>query len=388
MPRTILSISVIIFLSLFFSCSKAKINRNDLKGNFKFSHTLEQDHEVSFPLDAETPQSLKSIQVYENDSIRLFTFLNDYNNAVYFYDYDKRKPIKKILFEREGPNGTSSSVLGHYIKSMDSIFLFSYKTKFLFLFNSKADLINKFHTKPIRKKYLPSAYPNNGTSMTYFDDHMYLIGYTGGEFMNEDSLNRPIVTIQNLKDKSVKYAMGYPSSYRKGNWGGAQFRLCKWDYNPKTQKFIFSFPNEHYLYTSDFSDKTEKFYAGSIYSGNIKSLDVPKMRGKNKPRRRRLYATNPSYLSIVYDRYRDVYYRFAQQPVKEYDDEKDNCYHKPFSIIILDNSFNIIGEKKMEMEEYINSPYIYFVTKEGLHLCHESDNEDEIKFTVYKLKST
>lgn len=386
MLRTIKIYGAIAFFITAFACTKAKINKNDFKGKGDYSYTLAEEKDISFPLDAETPQSIGSIQIFENDSNRYFTFLNEYNNSVYFYDYDSLKIINKIKFEKEGPHGTTGKPLGHYILSMDSIFLYSYHTKYLYLFNSKSEMIDKFHTKPVRKRYLPSAFPNTGTSMFYRNNKMYLIGNTGGEYRDEDSLNRPIVTVQNLLDKSVNYKMGYPSSYREGNWGGAQFRQCRWDFNSKTNRFVFSFPNDHYVYSSDLEVNTEIHYAGSKFSGNIKSLDVPKGGRKNKPRRRRLFATNPTYLSIVYDPFRDVYYRFAQQPLKEYNDDVDNCFHKPFSIIILDNSFNIIGEKKMDLDKYSNAAYCYFVTREGLNLCHESDNEDEIKFTIFKLK--
>jgi hypothetical protein len=387
MLKTLKIYAAIAFFLSAYACSKAVINKNDFKGKGDYTHTLEEEKDISFPLDAETPQSLSSIQIFENDSCRYFTFLNEFNNSVYFYDYDSQEIVNQIKFQKEGPHGTSRKVLGHYVSSMDSIFLFSYVTKYLYLFNSNSELIDKYHTQPVRKRYLPASFPNNGTSMFLYNNKMYLIGHIGGEYVDEDSLNRPIVTVQNLLDKNVSYKMGYPSSYREGNWGGAQFRRCKWDFNPKKNRFIFSFPNDHYIYTSDLQTNTEKHYAGSKFSGNIKSLDVPKGGRKNKPRRRRLFATNPTYLSVVYDPFRDVYYRFAQQALKEYNDETDNCFYKPFSIIIMDNAFNIIGEKKMNLDKYSQSPYCYFVTREGLNLCHESDNEDEIKFTIFKLKN-
>ena len=72
----------------------------------------------------------------------------------------------------------------------------------------------------------------------------------------------------------------------------------------------------------------------------------------------------------IYDKYRDVYYRFTF-PEVEMDKEKSylDIFHsgrKQFSIIILDKNMNIVGETLFP--EYTYNPNLVFIRKDGLYL--------------------
>ena len=75
----------------------------------------------------------------------------------------------------------------------------------------------------------------------------------------------------------------------------------------------------------------------------------------------------PIYGNIIYDKYRDVYYRFTF-PEVEMDKEKSylDIFHsgrKQFSIIILDKNMNIVGETLFP--EYTYNPNLVFIRKDG-----------------------
>ena len=79
----------------------------------------------------------------------------------------------------------------------------------------------------------------------------------------------------------------------------------------------------------------------------------------------------PSYGNIMYDEYCKVYYRFVY-PETELETGLNyrKILHngkKEFSIIIMDESFNIIGETKFPPFTYV--PHICFINEEGLFLC-------------------
>ena len=57
----------------------------------------------------------------------------------------------------------------------------------------------------------------------------------------------------------------------------------------------------------------------------------------------------------------------------------------PLSIIIYDSNFQFLGETKLA-EEYNLSANNFIITKEGLLIRKETNNEDEIKDFVFKLK--
>ena len=77
-----------------------------------------------------------------------------------------------------------------------------------------------------------------------------------------------------------------------------------------------------------------------------------------------------SYKNILYDKYRKVYYRFAY-PETALEDNLNymQILHngkKEFSIIILDEDLNIIGETKFPPFTYV--PHICFIREDGLYI--------------------
>ena len=98
------------------------------------------------------------------------------------------------------------------------------------------------------------------------------------------------------------------------------------------------------------------------------------------------------YGDLMYDPYREVYYRFAY-PKTELDDKinwmgKAVYGRKKFSVIILDKDFQIIGETLFP--EAIYNPYASFVSKEGLYISRDyqmnyDQSEDFMTFELFKL---
>ncbi|WP_041779163.1 DUF4221 family protein [Belliella baltica] len=100
--------------------------------------------------------------------------------------------------------------------------------------------------------------------------------------------------------------------------------------------------------------------------------------------------TQTSYTSILYDPYREVYYRFVligRALDDSYLEDQFPTLKNDFSIIVLDKDFNILTEKRFPSK--IHYPYKSFVGKKGLYLSrtnpfYEDINEDEVVFDVYE----
>ena len=79
---------------------------------------------------------------------------------------------------------------------------------------------------------------------------------------------------------------------------------------------------------------------------------------------------SPSYGNIMYDKYRQVYYRFVY-PEVEFDQSEDFLSifregRKQFSILILDKELSIIGETLFPVYTYNSN--LAFVNEKGLYL--------------------
>ena len=104
------------------------------------------------------------------------------------------------------------------------------------------------------------------------------------------------------------------------------------------------------------------------------------------PKEKRIlhYLESYFYSTIVYDKYRNVYYRFVKHPWIN-PQIKRKPWEKPLSIIIFDKNMNRIGESLVDFK-YRLSLIAFLLTEEGLLLREHNDNEDEIKFGIFKLK--
>lgn len=101
---------------------------------------------------------------------------------------------------------------------------------------------------------------------------------------------------------------------------------------------------------------------------------------------------NPRYWHIMYDKYRNVYYRFAEMPYKLAPNESpyDEPKGKEFSVIVLNADFEIIGETKFPGKKYFYKKS--FVGREGLYISENNlenpqFDENKLVFTCFKIKN-
>ena len=99
------------------------------------------------------------------------------------------------------------------------------------------------------------------------------------------------------------------------------------------------------------------------------------------------------YTSIIYDKYKNIYYRILKLPKKDYDmNAKYNSLNIPFVITVLDKDLNIIAESKILNEKNKYIIFDYYVNSEGLWIsCNNPDNpeynEDKLRFELFNLSS-
>jgi hypothetical protein len=337
----------------------------------------------------------------QGDSIH-YTFFNEYNKSIYFYDFKTSEFLYRIHLDSEGPHAVYPYRSGYHISSYDTIYFYSLKTNYIYTLNHKGhkyqtfDYRDAYYNKlanmnffELRKNQIPPSVRVTTENPIYIiKDKMYLCGQICEELGKVDSVNHLVITSVDLKTNETEFNVGYPDSYRKGNWGEAYFRQVFWCYNQTKKQFIISFPNDHYVYCydEDLKNISKKVYAGSIYAGSISSLNVPIGISPPKWMRNAHYFEQYYYRTIIYDQYRNVYYRIVEHPWKDYHANVDiNSWLKPISVIIYDSDFNFLGEKLLDMDYHL--AYMNFIlTEDGLYLYKKTDNEDELVYTQFVLK--
>jgi len=386
-----------IFQLLFMACQQVETVVNDQRGVHPVKYVLVERGEKNFPLDSLTSPFLKSVQHFEIDSdsgtTRYLSFLNNTVNTIYFYNYDTEEFLFKIQYEKKGPHGVGRPD-GFHFHNFDSIFLYNYYRKTLYLTDSGARVYQHFflnEVPPSAGNYVPTAQLYTHKPMVVLGDTVFISGYLGGEMSDENASNRPITKILNMKTAEVINTNRYSPPYLSGNWGGQLFRHVYSTFNPEKRRFVFSFPIDHYVYETSLLDTImTPHYAGSRYFGDIKSLSLSKRIPPSRDMKAKLHSLNPSYYAILYDKYRKVYYRVAHLPISEQDfhhpDINISRMKQP-SIIILDENLQYIGESLLPKQTYAEG--LMFVSREGLNIRrwpHIELGEDTLRLKILVLE--
>ncbi len=374
-------------------CTTKTVNlQNEKQGQLKTTHSLELIATKKFALDSITAPQQKFAQLY-SDSIGdpYFTFLNTYDNSIYFYNYNNLSLTQKIIFESTGPNGVKS-IKGYYIKNMDSIYLYNKPLIQVVLANNKGKILNKYSLRgEIMNKvwplYYPQYYPLTVNPFIETNKKLLLTGqYFFSIPMKLISKFKFMARID-IKSAKVNFEHTYPQKlYGSGyNWEGGFLTTPFPELHPDGNTIIYSFPVSHDLYFAKLgSEDYKKVFAGSNLAGTINSI----ARNPKKTSNELIilhYLKQDLYAAIRYDKYRNIYYRFLLNGIPNAT-LQTRKQEKPITVIIMNEDFNYLGETVIgtcENWNWQNS----FVTEEGLNIEYiGNENEDYLILKIFTLK--
>ena len=379
--KTTLNLLLLVFAVL--SCSGKKNNLNNKVSLYA------TDKMKSFNLDSDTKYNAFYLYPF-SDSVgkEYLSFLNYSSNQVLFYDLKSCNFLFKINMPAEGPDGIVQPS-GYYIKDLDNIYLTSYAYSGLIQVDTASHIIKRI---PYGKtdsgfKFLPSY---------VLSSHPYTIPYSiGGRIHLMPPLverfcpadKTPLcVSIDTVSSQFVASEITYSDVLSEEELAANDTR-CSRVFDGKT--FIYSFYVDEDIIIADKDHK--EFRRIKSASQYIKSPVEKQKQGVKGPQSNLEVAR---YGDLIYDKYRKVYYRFAY-PQVELDDKinwrgKAVYGRKKFSVIILDEQFNRLGETLFP--ESIYNSYVFFVNKDGLYISRDyqvgigNQSEDFMTFELFELK--
>lgn len=364
----------------FTSCNK-KLNKNIDSCNYsKYTHTLNranQDSLISFPLDSESSAKIDYIKYYDTEGESVFSFLNPYNNKIYLYDYQSNELRNTVVLN------SKNKISAYEFISMDSIVTYDYKSHKLRIQDSSGVVINEVILPSQQSRNGFYSYPTTHADLKYVSGYFYLIG---GHSTTSKADNDSKSVLKVKEDFThYEYVNEFPQLYRNSFFGGSHYRMdITYTYNSNTKKFIFSFPASHEVFsTSDFIEI--KNYCASYKN----KISIPEYTEEISSQKRfEFVAKNYFYLAILYDPYRDVYYRICLLP-KKIDSVDTNSYDRDLAVIILDKNLKKIGEVLLENNKDFSLSNILstHVSPYGLMFQEKIDiqNENSLDFKFYKL---
>lgn len=322
---------------------------------------------LRFKLDKKTSYRTFFVQATTNESgNQQLIFLSQHKPSVQVFDVASQEIIHEIPLEKEGPDGVGSPA-GLLFLTIDSVFVVSASQYKVSLVNRLGKVIKSYRTLEgssysdntgMLRPFTISPPVKVGNSI-YFNVAPDRDVYKSVYFDGKTNLRL------DLETGDYVYFNSYPQQFKKGVWGVAAVSYST-AYNAQSGDFIYSFAISDSVFTfNPVSGKRMAYYAGSRF---IKSRINPM--SKPDPSMDLQYALEtPYYQGIVYDSYRNVYYRLVLHAISYRDTQTGevNAFHeKPISILVLDDKMRILGEAMLPKNVFLD--YIYFVTPGGLYL--------------------
>jgi len=313
------------------------------------------------------------------------------NDAIDIFDLDQRAFVKRIEFDNDGPNEIINPLAFQAI-SQDSIYIMNDYFE-VYLINSDSKIINKWTIKSGLDSIsedeillLPYTQPEMiNYPFKIRNNKLYVRILWNVDLSNSNSLwkeyKNPPIAIINLSTSTINKV-----------WGKFPYDLTKElprDYFPPFD-LTKDQPVLQFLYHPSIYINGEIICSPSAFSeGEVTkhSKDTYFEDGQNDLRP---YHTDEAYVLIIYDHYRDVYYRIFQlaQPDKNSQGLLNQKLQAQFSIMVLDSAGNTISETLFEKEKYdfLNIS----LHKEGLLVPLENpynpnNKEEHYQFELIKL---
>ncbi len=183
--------------------------------------------------------------------------------------------------------------------------------------------------------------------------------------------------------KSESY-IPYPGMYEKF-YGLLLMQVPYSAYNPQKKCIVVGFAPESSIYIMDTdTHNVEKYHVESTFYKTLTPLKDDRW-GKNVSSSDEIeyFRENTTYANILYDEYRNLYYRIVEIATPMPGITLTNIAKK-LSVIIMDADFRIVGESVIEEKMMASFRYTCFVSEQGLNL-QLLTSEDKLSFATYKI---
>ena len=378
-----------LFVLIFMSCQSAKKNNTERQNEVE----LVAEKQLVFPLDEQTYYLSKSMFQFEENGKEYLHFENTRKSLynIVIFDIENRQIAKQIPLHKTGPNGLPAVFGSRPSPGAQYILVAQNNISRISSINDKGEVIRNYNFQTPESQFtslhLGSYYNTPGFVK---DSCLFLkIGIPKPDMKREDWPKTHMFASLDLRTGKVKWVpIFYPPIFKEEYEnidGGYGF---SYDYNYKENRLICGFFGYDSVLGTDDLKHIRWYNAKSRYLKSMRPKLGNAMAGINSIIE---FCETPKYWHIMYDKYRDVYYRFAEMPYKLAPNESpyDEPKGKEFSVIVLNEDFEIIGETKFPGKKYFYK--MSFVGREGLYISENNlenpqFDENKLVFTCFKIK--
>lgn len=358
---------LLILVPFLFSCNQKRTNDSPPK-HATGAYILEEMKDSTLTIDnAIDPIRKLMFPFRDRDGREYLTFQNIDANEIIFYDMHDGAWLFTIPFNTEEENW-AGTFKGYSIVSLDSIFLCREGESAIIRTDTSGRIAGKYsYRKDDRNRPLLPCYSFSfiNTPLQFFDGKIYLTQQAPNRRLGK---NPVAATIDIETDKVEILPFNNPISEKiqqADSLVGIEFAFSRcFD----RANFIYSFYFDENIYvTSPDHSNVKKIACKSRYIDSLQVIDGRNLRDEEALRK---MNEAPMYGNLIYDPYRDFYYRIAYPPTRMASGEKQEKTwkygRKRFSVIIMDKNFHQIGETLFPEYEYVST--LLFVSRKGLYI--------------------
>ncbi len=352
----------VFFVSILIACQSPQENQ--------YALVASQDSLV-FELNPQTSLLIKALFPYTDESGREYlTFQNDVEPEILWYDMDSQQYIKTLKLDKEGANGVGQFV-GYRIVNENEIYIPESMRNRIDIVNGEGKIIHHFpYNKTSQgKETIPFISLSCPYTPIYIMDHKIYIPQSPNLRLANTIEDSPVTlvldTITGILDEfDLRFPKVVTSKAIKGSTIGTKtsYSMC---FNG--EEFLYSFFFDEDISVVSLDGKLRKRipvkskYIDKVYEGTQPPSDLSQLA--------KLLCEIPMYGNLIYDPYREVYYRFVYPKTEVGEGNHFDMWmlgRSQFSIIILNKDFEVLGETLFPKDIYASRHF--FIRKDGLYL--------------------
>lgn len=373
---------ILIFLNLFIvGCSsdnsETRLKLTENKIGFEITG------QKVFNIDEQTDYNLLFPQPFTRGSEELLMVLSVLHNSIDIYNYSDGELVNRIKFPSEGEMSIPATLVGYQAISEDTLLALD-KLGNLYFSDMNSQIYGKVNLDPEGVPGLPLIQPNSLPLVKSGDSSLIIENYY---LANAD---RKMKIELDLRSYTVNYKLKMPDEHMEGFWGLGDFAFYNFIYNKSQKQYIYNFTNLDSIYIWDtFLTKLKKMNARSrTLDSPVQKLLTMGVQPTKKFIEEGAYSST-IYARLLYDEYRDIYYRFIGMPINQgVLDMKDPVKSKQrkYLVMVLNSDFEWMGEFELPPYKYITDIERMFINERGLHIQQRGENEDQAVFDVWNAK--
>ncbi len=367
--------NILFILFILFSCS-SKTNRIELE--------LVNEIKINIPKGS----NFIFTQYFTDNQNEYLVWL-DSTNKLIFFNLEKLKTDYSIKLVNFNPKWNYYSIINR-----DSLIIISNLHNRISAVNNKGEVIGDWKLSTIlQEKYSLFAQVDNPI---YFIDHKFYcssirndIRLTNQKSFKEyyDSPTNIILAISSDTLKPIKQFGQFPESYYKDKIFNFYDTTPSKTFN-LNDKIVLSFAKDHFIYIYNLNGEfISKKNSKSSHIDYFNEFDNSKI--NNFLYLRSYIEEEPSYIRIIYDQYRDLYYRLVKHRSHANKGNTElnitNKDYQDFSLIVLDNNLELLDEITLNSNEFYLPGLI--PTNKGILIPNTRKSNDSLFYgSIYKVK--